>query len=109
MGRIRDSADFPSGYATWLAGVRARVRKLRDDRGLSLRAAAELVGVSFANLNKIETGATPEPTLGVLWDIAAGYGVPFGELLVGPSAATPAAEPEKPAPRKPGKGKRGAK
>lgn len=52
-------------------------RKLRD---LSLDELATRSGVSRATLSQVETCKT-NPTLGILWKIAAGLGLPFAALL----------------------------
>lgn len=56
------------------------VRSLRRERGYSLEEMAALTGVSRATLSQIETNKT-NPTVGVLWKISAGLGVPFSSLL----------------------------
>ena len=60
--------------------VATRVRELRRARGMSLETLAQASGVSRAALSQIET-CKSSPTLGVLWKIAAGFGVPFSELI----------------------------
>jgi transcriptional regulator with XRE-family HTH domain len=60
--------------------VAGNVRELRRKRDLSLDDLAQRSGVSRAGLSQIETCKT-NPTLGVLWKIASGLGVPFSELL----------------------------
>ena len=60
--------------------VADRLRELRRMRGLSLDQLAEASGVSRAALSQIETCRT-NPTIGLLWKVAAGFGVPFADLL----------------------------
>ena len=60
--------------------VAGNLRELRRKRDLSLDELAQRTGVSRAGLSQIETGKT-NPTLGVLWKVASGLGVPFAELL----------------------------
>jgi transcriptional regulator with XRE-family HTH domain len=60
--------------------VAARLRALRRTRGMSLDQLAEASGVSRAALSQIETCRT-NPTVGLLWKVAVGFGVPFAELL----------------------------
>jgi XRE family transcriptional regulator, regulator of sulfur utilization len=60
--------------------VAVNLRDLRRKQDLSLDELAQRTGVSRAGLSQIETGKT-NPTLGVLWKIAAGLSVPFAELL----------------------------
>lgn len=47
---------------------------------MSLDELAEVSGVSRAALSQIETAKT-NPTVGLLWKVAVGFGVPFSELL----------------------------
>lgn len=60
--------------------VAERLRTLRSARGLTLEQLGNLCGVSRATLSQIETRGT-NPTLAVLWKIAAGLGVPFSALM----------------------------
>ena len=56
------------------------LRRLRKQRELSLDDLAARSGVSRASLSQIETCKT-NPTIAILWKIAAGLGVPFAALL----------------------------
>lgn len=60
--------------------VAENLRKKRKVRGLSLDDLAQASGVSRAALSQIETCKT-NPTVGLLWKIAVGLGVPFAELI----------------------------
>ncbi|MBC8071895.1 MAG: helix-turn-helix transcriptional regulator [Deltaproteobacteria bacterium] len=60
--------------------VGERLHAIRRGRGYSLDELAELTGVSKGTLSQIETGGT-NPTLGVLWRISDGLGLPFASLL----------------------------
>lgn len=60
--------------------VAESLRSLRRTRGYSLEDLASLTGVSRATLSQIESNKT-NPTIGVLWKISAGLGVPFSALL----------------------------
>jgi transcriptional regulator with XRE-family HTH domain len=68
-------------------GVAARVahnlRRLRSTREMSLDELAGAAGVSRAAVAHIES-SKGNPTIGVLFRIATGLGVPFAELLAGP-------------------------
>lgn len=68
------------GAADLASRVAANLRALRQARGLSLDELAQLSGVSRAALSQIETNKT-NPTIGILWKVAAGFGVPFNELI----------------------------
>jgi transcriptional regulator with XRE-family HTH domain len=60
--------------------VAEHLRALRKARGYSLDELASRSGVSRASLSQIETAKT-NPTIAILWKIAAGLGVPFASLL----------------------------
>jgi transcriptional regulator with XRE-family HTH domain len=63
--------------------VAENLRQRRKGRGLSLDDLARSSGVSRAALSQIET-CKSNPTVGVLWKIAVGLGVPFAELIGAP-------------------------
>ncbi|HLK38709.1 MAG TPA: XRE family transcriptional regulator [Polyangiaceae bacterium] len=63
--------------------VAENLRQRRKARGLSLDDLARSSGVSRAALSQIETSKS-NPTVGVLWKIAVGLGVPFAELIGAP-------------------------
>ena len=60
--------------------VADNLRQKRKARGMSLDDLASASGVSRAALSQIETYKSI-PTLGLLWKIAVGLGVPFNELI----------------------------
>jgi transcriptional regulator with XRE-family HTH domain len=60
--------------------VADNLRAKRKSRGMSLDDLAAASGVSRAALSQIETYKST-PTIGLLWKIAAGLGVPFAELV----------------------------
>ena len=58
------------------------LRSLREDRGLSLRDAADQLGMTFAKLQKMETGGRFRiDSLNLLGDIADFYARPRAEVL----------------------------
>jgi transcriptional regulator with XRE-family HTH domain len=63
--------------------VAENLRQRRKARGLSLDDLARSSGVSRAALSQIET-VKSNPTVGVLWKIAVGLGVPIAELIGAP-------------------------
>jgi transcriptional regulator with XRE-family HTH domain len=60
--------------------VGANLRRLRNQRGLSLERLSHLSGVSRAMLGQIELGQSA-PTINVLWKISSALGVPFSALI----------------------------
>lgn len=66
--------------------IGARVQALRAARGLSLAALAEASGVSKAMISRVER-AQSSATASLLGRLAAGLGVPLGELLAPGAAA----------------------
>lgn len=60
--------------------IARRVRGLRDARGYSLDALAELSGVSRSNISLIERGQS-SPTVAVLDKLATGLGVTLASLF----------------------------
>ena len=77
-------APLPPGDDIGAADMGRRVagnlREKRKARALSLDQLASASGVSRAALSQIETMKS-NPSLGVLWKIAVGLGVPFAELI----------------------------
>ncbi|GAA2365077.1 helix-turn-helix domain-containing protein [Nonomuraea africana] len=63
-----------------LREVGARLRRMREERGLSLSELARRAGVGKATLSGVETG-TRNPTLDTLWAITAQLGVPIAAVL----------------------------
>ncbi len=77
-------APIPAGDEVGAAELAGRVaenlRAHRKRRQMSLDELAQLTGVSRAALSQIETRKT-NPTIGVLWKIAAGLGIAFADLI----------------------------
>jgi transcriptional regulator with XRE-family HTH domain len=65
-----------------------RLRRIRIKKNLSLREAAERIGVSHTYLNSLEKGMHPQtgkpvnPSAKTLRGISKAYGIPIEELLV---------------------------
>ena len=68
------------GAAELARRVADSLRKHRADRRMSLDQLAVSSGVSRAALSQIE-GARTNPTLGLMWKVAVGLGIPFQALL----------------------------
>ncbi|GAA3472023.1 helix-turn-helix domain-containing protein [Nonomuraea roseola] len=67
-----------------LREVGARLRRMREERGLSLSELARRAGVGKATLSGVETGVR-NPTLDTLWAITAQLGVPIAAVLGTPT------------------------
>ncbi len=83
VASLRNTALPPGddvGAAELTRAVATNLRDKRKARGLSLDQLAAASGVSRAALSQIETGKS-NPSLGVLWKIAVGLGIPFSDLL----------------------------
>jgi transcriptional regulator with XRE-family HTH domain len=68
------------GAAELAARVATNLHEQRRRRDMSLDQLAQRTGVSRAGLSQIETRKT-NPSIGVLWKIASGLGIPFSELI----------------------------
>ncbi|MEQ6902431.1 XRE family transcriptional regulator [Nocardioides sp. YIM 152588] len=73
------------------ADVGARIRALRESRGLSLSALAADAGIGKGSLSELETGRR-NPTLDTLYAVARPLGVPLAALLDDRDGATIADE-----------------
>ncbi len=60
--------------------IAENLRRLRNERNLSLGQLAELSDLSKVMLSQIEKGET-NPTINTIWKIAAGLNVPYTSLL----------------------------
>lgn len=58
------------------------LRKIRKEKGLSLREAAKRSGISHPYLSQLETGKNTQPTKEIINKIAKGLGTPNGNLLM---------------------------
>jgi transcriptional regulator with XRE-family HTH domain len=82
-GRKGRAAPLPGdevGAAELGRRVAENLRHKRKLRGMSLDDLARASGVSRAALSQVETCKT-NPTVGLLWKIAVGLGVPFADLI----------------------------
>ncbi len=82
-GSLRETPIPPGdevGAAELTARVAENLREQRRRRDMSLDQLAQRTGVSRAGLSQIETRKT-NPSIGVLWKIASGLGIPFSELI----------------------------
>lgn len=68
--------------------IACNLKRLREERNLSLGQLAELAGVSKVVLSQIEKGDS-NPTVNTIWKITGALGLPYTSLL---EPATPAVE-----------------
>lgn len=74
-------SDEPvGGLEAGLAGLGARLRKLRGERGWRLEDLAERTGLSRAYLSRLE-GEERQPSLSSLFAVARAYDVPLSSLF----------------------------
>jgi transcriptional regulator with XRE-family HTH domain len=78
--RVVATSGDTLGVADLTRRVSENLRQHRIKRDLTLDQLAQLTGVSRAALSQVETRKT-NPTIGVLWKIAAGLGINFSELI----------------------------
>ncbi|XRQ04795.1 helix-turn-helix domain-containing protein [Actinomadura welshii] len=75
-----------------LAGVGPRLRRLRQDRGVTLNALAETTGISVSTLSRLESGKR-RPSLELLLPLAQAHHVPLDELVGAPEVGDPRVRP----------------
>lgn len=71
-----------------LAGVGARLRSLRKQRGTTLTQLSAATGISVSTLSRLESGGR-RPTLELLLPLARVYQVPLDELVGMPDCGDP--------------------
>lgn len=67
--------------------IAANLRRIRDEKKLSLDRVAELTGVSKSMLGQVERGES-NPTITTIWKIASGLRISFTSLVNRPQADT---------------------
>ncbi len=67
--------------------VAQNLKRIRDEKKLSLDKLSELTGVSKSMLGQIERGDS-SPTISTIWKISSGLKVPFTALLNAPQPDT---------------------
>src|SRR5688500_7887252 len=82
------SNDAESAIASALDQVGPRLRRVRDQRGLTLTEAAHRTGMSKSTLSRLETGQR-RPSLELLLSLAHAYRVPLDDLVGAPEMGDP--------------------
>lgn len=75
-----------------LAGVGARLRRLRQERNVTMAALAEVTGISVSTLSRLESGKR-RPSLELLLPLAQAHHVPLDELVGAPEVGDPRIRP----------------
>ncbi|MFC4053408.1 MULTISPECIES: helix-turn-helix domain-containing protein [Actinomadura] len=75
-----------------LAGVGPRLKRLRQERGITLTALAETTGISVSTLSRLESGKR-RPSLELLLPLAQAHHVPLDELVGAPEIGDPRIRP----------------
>jgi transcriptional regulator with XRE-family HTH domain len=90
LGKKRSIAavEKPPSVAAALDGVAPRLRRIREQRGLTLTELAERTGISKSTLSRLETGQR-RPTLELLLALTSIYRVPLDDLVGAPDVGDP--------------------
>lgn len=85
---LNTQKDTDSAVAVALAHVGSRLRRVRDQRGLTLTQVSEQTGISTSTLSRLETGQR-RPSLELLLPLAQTYRVPIDDLVGAPEVGDP--------------------
>lgn len=77
-----------TAIAATLDRVGDRLRTIRNERGLTLTAAAETTGISKSTLSRLENGER-RPSLELLLPLAQAYRIPLDDLVGAPEVGDP--------------------
>lgn len=88
MGTSRVEPAVPPRIAATLEHVAPRLKRLRTQRGITLRTLAQRTGISRSTLSRLETGQR-RPTLELLLQLAHAYDVPLDDLVGAPEVGDP--------------------
>ncbi|MFG2286806.1 helix-turn-helix domain-containing protein [Streptomyces sp. NPDC048595] len=92
-GTTRDDTNDTNGsgggaYERVLSEVGPRLRRLRQERGVTLAALSEVTGISVSTLSRLESGGR-RATLELLLPLAQAHQVPLDELVGAPEVGDP--------------------
>jgi transcriptional regulator with XRE-family HTH domain len=87
-GRSTQPQSPDERIAAALDLVASRLRRVREQRGLTLTEAATMAGISKSTLSRLETGQR-KPSLELLLPLAATYRVPLDDLVGAPEVGDP--------------------
>jgi transcriptional regulator with XRE-family HTH domain len=80
--------SVPGSIAAALDGVGPRLRRVRNERGVTLTDLAERTGISKSTLSRLENGQR-RPSLELLLPLAQAYRVPLDDLVGAPEVGDP--------------------
>lgn len=83
-----DSGAHGTAYERVLAEVGPRLRRLRQERGVTLAALSGATGISVSTLSRLESGGR-RATLELLLPLAQAHQVPLDELVGAPAVGDP--------------------
>jgi transcriptional regulator with XRE-family HTH domain len=78
----------PDAIASALDLVGPRLRRVREQRGVTLTEVADRTGISKSTLSRLETGQR-KPSLELLLPLAQAYRVPLDDLVGAPEVGDP--------------------
>src|SRR3954463_9679950 len=87
MGRV-NATHATDAITAALESVGPRLRRVREQRGLTLTEASQHTGISKSTLSRLETGQRP-PSLELLLPLALTYRVPIDDLVGAPETGDP--------------------
>lgn len=86
--RTTDPVPEAGAIAAALELVAPRLRRVREQRGMTLTELAERTGISKSTLSRLENGQR-RPTLELLLPLAQAYRVPLDDLVGAPEVGDP--------------------
>ena len=86
--RTTDPGPEADAIAAALELVAPRLRRVREQRGMTLTELAERTGISKSTLSRLENGQR-RPTLELLLPLAQAYRVPLDDLVGAPEVGDP--------------------
>ena len=61
--------------------LRANIRSLCQEKGISINAMAENIGVRYSTISNMLLGRSNNPSIQLLWKIADYFGITIDELI----------------------------
>jgi transcriptional regulator with XRE-family HTH domain len=90
---MADTCSSSGGAESVVSAIAARMRALREERGLSLQEVASRAGIAKSHVWEIEQGRSRNPTIATTVGIARALGVSL-DYLAGLTTARPDLHPE---------------